>query len=114
MRHTSVRHQPSLLPLWRVDVKTIVILKRRVDASGEALANLAAPEMNAVWQGFLTGCVRAAHGLLEGAGAVLELETATEKDAVQFVEALPYVAQGLLDVQHIALKPFSGYASLER
>lgn len=93
-------------------MKTIVILTRRADASGEALASLAAPEMEAVWQGFATGCVRAAHGLLEGAGAVLELETAASEEAMHFVEALPYVAQKLLDVQYYVLKPFPGFASL--
>ncbi|HBP31767.1 MAG: hypothetical protein ACTIKR_17170 [Advenella sp.] len=93
-------------------MKSIVILTRKTDASGEALASLAAQELEAVWQGFATGRVRAAHGLLEGAGAVLELETATSDEAMHFVEGLPYVAQKLLDVQCYALTPFSGFALL--
>jgi len=93
-------------------MKMIVILTRKANASSETLASLAAPEMQAVWQGFATGCVRAAHGLLEGAGALLELETATPEEAMHFVEALPYVAQRLLDVQYYALKPFPGFAAL--
>lgn len=95
-------------------MKTVVILTLKADASGEALALLAEQEAQAVWQGFATGCVRAAYGLLEGAGAVLELETATAEEAARYVDALPYVAQGLLDVRRCALKPFSGFAALTK
>ncbi len=80
-------------------MKTIVVLTRRADASGEALARLAAPETEAVWQGFAAGYVRAAHGFLKGAGAVLELETDSAGEATRFVEALPYMVQGLRDVR---------------
>ena len=93
-------------------MKTIVILTRKADASAEALASLAAQELEAVWQGFATGSVRAIHGLLEGAGAVLELETPAAEEAMRFVETLPYVAQGLLDVQCYAVKPFPGFSAL--
>lgn len=93
-------------------MKTLVILTRRADAPAEALARLAAPEAAAVWQGFATGCVRAVHGLRDGAGAVLELETDTPEAARHYVQALPYVAQQLLDVQYCALKPFPGFAAL--
>jgi len=93
-------------------MKTIVILTLKADASGETLASLAAAEKEVVWKGFAAGCVRAVHGLLEGAGAVLELETATADEATRFVETLPYVEQNLLDVQYYALKPFPGFASL--
>ncbi|MGU5666617.1 hypothetical protein ACV1C8_10465 [Aeromonas hydrophila] len=95
-------------------MKTVVILTLKTEASGEALALLAAQEAQAVWQGFATSSVRAAHGLLEGAGAVLELETATAEEAARYVDALPYVAQGLLDVRCYALKPFSGFAALTK
>ncbi|CAQ44847.1 hypothetical protein D7Y40_13755 [Stenotrophomonas maltophilia] len=100
--------------MWRHDVKTVVILTLKTGASGEALARLSAQETEAVWQGFATGCVRAAYGLLEGAGAVLELETATAEEAARYVDSLPYVAQGLLDVRRCALKPFSGFAMLTK
>ena len=95
-------------------MKTIVILIRRADTSDEALARLVVSEAGAVWQGFAMVCVRAAHGLLEGSGAVLELETATAEEATHFVETLPYVAHKLLDVQYYALKPFPGFMSLAK
>jgi hypothetical protein len=58
------------------------------------------------------GIVRAVHGLAEGTGAALELESATYDEARRYVEALPFVKENLLDVQFCALKPFPGFAAL--
>jgi hypothetical protein len=93
-------------------VKTIVILTRRPDADTAALARLSRDELLALWKGMASGAVRAAHGLHEAAGAVLEMETSTTEDAKRFVEALPYVQQALLDVQYCPLKPFPAFEAL--
>jgi len=93
-------------------MKTIVILTRRADAAAEELARLSKPELLAVWKGMAEGTVRAAHGLVEGAGAVLELETATLEDAKTYITSLPYVEEQLLDVQYCPLKPFPAFAAL--
>jgi hypothetical protein len=93
-------------------MKTIVILTRRANAAAEELARLSKPELLAVWKGMAEGTVRAAHGLVEGAGAVLELETATLADAKTYITSLPYVEESLLDVQYCPLKPFPAFAAL--
>ncbi len=93
-------------------MKTFVILTRRADAAAEDFKRLSKPEAMAVWQGLAGGIVRAVHGLAEGAGAALEMESATLDEARRYVEALPYVKEKLLDVQYCALKPFPGFESL--
>jgi len=93
-------------------VKTFVVLTRRPDADAGQLARHSRPELLAVWKGMAEGAVRAVHGLQEGAGAVLEMETGTAAEAGRFVAALPYVQEGLLDVQVFALKPFPAFETL--
>ena len=93
-------------------MKTLVILTRRPDADAGHLARLSRPEQLAVWKGVAEGAVRAVHGLQEGAGAVLEMETLTVDEARRFVASLPYVEEGLLDVQLVPLKPFPAFEAL--
>lgn len=93
-------------------MKSFVILTRNATAAADAFARLAQAEAAAVWQGLADGRVRAVHSLAEGAGAALELETTSLQEARAYIEALPYVAEQLLDVQYCALKPFGGYAAL--
>ena len=93
-------------------MKTLVILTRRPDADAGHLARLSRPEQLAVWKGVAEGAVRAVHGLQEGAGAVLEMETLTADEARRFVASLPYVEEGLLDVQLVPLKPFPAFEAL--
>ena len=89
-----------------------MILTRRPDADAGHLARLSRPEQLAVWKGVAEGAVRAVHGLQEGAGAVLEMETLTADEARRFVASLPYVEEGLLDVQVVPLKPFPAFEAL--
>jgi hypothetical protein len=93
-------------------VKIFVILTRRPDAASEDFKRLSAPEATAVWQGLASNVVRAVHGLAAGAGAALELETATFEEAQSYIAALPYVEQKLLDVQYVPLKAFPGFEAL--
>lgn len=93
-------------------MKTFVILTRRADATAEAFGRLSKAEAVAVWQGFASGMVRAAHGLVEGAGAALELESHDFDEARRYIETLPYVSERLLDVHYYALKPFPGFEGL--
>jgi len=93
-------------------VKTLVILTRRPQADAGELARLSQPELLAVWKGMAEGAVRAVHGLQEGAGAVLEMETGTADEARRFVASLPCAEEGLLDVQVCALKPFPDFEAL--
>lgn len=93
-------------------MRTFVVLTRRADGAAGDFARLADAEVAHVWQGFATGIVRAVHGLVDGPGAALELESPTFDDARAFVEALPYVAAHLLDVRYHALAPFPPYGHL--
>lgn len=93
-------------------MKTFVILTRRADGEAEAFKRLAKPEVQHVWQGFADGIVRAVHGLVDGPGAALELESATLEDAKRYIQALPYVKENLLHVQYCPLKPFSDFENL--
>jgi hypothetical protein len=93
-------------------VKTIVILTRRPEAAADHMARLSRPELLAVWKGIAAGAVRAVHGLQEGAGAVLEMETSTMDEVKRFVESLPYAEEGLLDVRYYPLKPFVAFEAL--
>ncbi len=93
-------------------MKTIVILTRREDGAAQDFERLAKAEVLHVWQGFADGIVRAVHGLADGPGAVLELESAAVEDARHYIEALPYVSEGLLHVQYCALKAFADYGRL--
>lgn len=93
-------------------MKTLVILTRRPDADAGELARHSRPELLAVWKGMAEGAVRGVHGLQEGAGAVLEMETGTADEARRFVASLPYVKEGLLDAQVVPLKPFPAFATL--
>ncbi|MGN6825878.1 hypothetical protein [Paucibacter sp. M5-1] len=93
-------------------MKTFVILTRRADGASEAFKRLAQPELQHVWQGFADGIVRAIHGLVDGPGAALELESATIEDAKHYIQALPYVKENLLHIQYCALKPFSDFEKL--
>ncbi|TRC95209.1 hypothetical protein FJV76_17460 [Mesorhizobium sp. WSM4303] len=94
------------------DMKTVVILTRRPGAATDGLARLHRAELLAAWAGIAAGSVRAIHGLLEGGGAVLEMETSTMDEVRSFVESLPYVDEALLDVRYCPLKPFVGFADL--
>ena len=65
-----------------------------------------------MWDGMAAGAVRAVHGLQDGDGAVLEMETGTLDDVKRYVESLPYVEQELLDVKCYPLKPFPAFEAL--
>lgn len=90
-------------------MKTFVILTRRADGAAEDFRQLQELELLHVWQGFADGIVRAVHGLAQGSGAAIELESTTFEEARRYIEALPYVRKNLLGVQYCALKPFVGY-----
>lgn len=93
-------------------MKTFVILTRSADGASEAFKRLAQAEVQHVWQGFADGIVRAVHGLVDGPGAALELESATIEEAKQYIQALPYAKENLLHIQYCALKPFSEFEKL--
>jgi len=93
-------------------VKTLAILTRRQDAEPGAFQRLAKREIEAVFQGMATGVVRAVHGLVDGPGAALELETDTPQQAAAYIDALPFVMEDLLIVQLVPLKPFPAFAQL--
>lgn len=93
-------------------MKTLAILTRRQDAAADAFERLGRLETQAVWRGMAAGTVRAVHGLAEGSGAALELETGSAEEARAYVDALPFVAENLLHVQIVPLKPFPPFAGL--
>lgn len=93
-------------------MKTLVILTRREGAPAEAFQRLVELEIQAVWRGMAAGCARAVHGLADGPGAALELETATAQEAREFIDSLPFVVEDLLDVQVVPLTPFPPFAAI--
>ncbi len=93
-------------------MKTLAILTRREGAPAEAFDRLLASEIQAVWRGMAAGSVRAVHGLADGPGAALELETATVQEAREYVDSLPFVVEDLLDVQVVPLTPFPPFAAI--
>lgn len=93
-------------------MKTIVVLKRRSDASADRLQALSRDETLAVWVGVKSGIVRSTYGLETGAGAVLELETSSLEEAESFIKRLPYVEENLLEVSCYPLKPFTAFEAL--
>ncbi|MCU7376199.1 hypothetical protein PEC18_36790 [Paucibacter sp. O1-1] len=95
-------------------MKTLAILTRRQDADTDAFERLGEFETQAVWRGMAAGTVRAVHGLAEVSGAALEIETGSAEEARAFVNALPFVAENLLHVQMVPLKPFPAFAALLR
>jgi hypothetical protein len=93
-------------------MKTLAILTRRQGASAESFERLVTLEIQAVWRGMSVGTVRAVHGLADGPGAAVELETASAQEAREFIDTLPFVVENLLDVQIVPLTPFPPYAAL--
>lgn len=93
-------------------MKTIVLLTRREGAPSVQFERLKRSELLAAWAGIADGSVRSIHGLQEGSGAVLEMETETIDHVKRFVEGLPYVTENLLDVHYVPLKPFLGLQDL--
>ena len=93
-------------------MKTLVIATRRPDAPAEAFERLGQLEVQAVWRGIAAGTVRAVHGLVDGPGAALELETVTAAEARAYIDTLPFVVENLLDVQMVPLKPFPPFVAL--
>ena len=93
-------------------MKTLAILTRRQDAGADDFERLGERETQAVWRGMAAGIVRAVHGLIDGAGAALELETGSAEEARDYVYALPFVVENLLHVQMVPLKPFPQFAAL--
>lgn len=93
-------------------MKVVVCLIVKPDAERTELARMHREELLVAWSGLETGIVRAIHALHERPGAMLELEVSTIHDAKQFVDALPYVQRGLLDVWYYPVKPFVGFKDL--
>jgi hypothetical protein len=93
-------------------VKTLAILTRRPDAGADDFERLGELEIQAVWRSMAAGIVRAVHGLADSPGTALELETGSAEEARDYVDALPLVAENLLHVQMVPLKPFPQFAAL--
>ena len=60
-------------------MKTLAIPTRRPDAGADDFERLGEVEIQAVWRGMAAGIVRAVHGLADGPGAALGLETVPRK-----------------------------------
>lgn len=93
-------------------MKTLAILTRRQDAGANDFERLGELETQAVWRGRAAGIVRAVHGLVDGPGAALELETGSAEEARNYVDTMRFVSENLLHVQMVPLKPFPHFAAL--
>jgi hypothetical protein len=121
--------QNALKPLageWRVEptstpvasetakIKTmhfLVLLKVRPDATEEKQAPLRRSEAAAVWRLLSSGVLRSIN-FTSGPGAALEFEVEGETALRDYVDQLPMVSAGLVDVQILTLKPFTGLEAL--
>jgi hypothetical protein len=86
-----------------------VILRPKPDATEEAQANLRRAEIEKVWDLIVSGELRSIH-FIPGArrGAFLQLETPDRPGAEAVVRSLPRVEAGVVDVEILALEPFTG------
>lgn len=93
-------------------MKYVVVLTRRDGITPDRFAKSARAEVLAVWQGIKSGTVRSVSSIVDGGGALLELECGSGIDAHRFIEELPFVQEGLLDAKYFGLAPYSGLEQL--
>lgn len=89
----------------------IVILRVKPDASEEEQARHRKAEAATVWELMKSDVIRSIH-FFPGPGAVLHVEAKDHPEAEAYVNRLPMVQAGLVAVEVLPLRPFTGLASL--
>ncbi len=93
-------------------MKAIVVLHRKPSFDNARMHALLPSEVRYAWEGMKHGIVRAVHYVTTGDGGVLELEAASPEEVRAFVDALPLVAAGALNVEILNLAPYAGFELL--
>ena len=93
-------------------MKAIAVLTGREGASPADFEALQTQEERRVWALMGDGRIRAMHYRADRLGVVIELEVADAAEADAIVQALPMVQAGLLAVECIPLRPFTGLQAL--
>ena len=78
----------------------------------EAVLNHVKAEAESVWTLYAADKVRSFHYLADKSGAVMMLNVRDLAEAEAIADELPLVQAGFLDVQLLALKPYTGIESL--
>lgn len=96
-------------------MRFLAILKVKPDTPREKLAPHMKPEAAKAWEMLASGVLRSIHygqGSEGPVGAALLLECDNRHDAENHLKSLPFVDHGLVNVEVLALTPFSGFAVL--
>jgi hypothetical protein len=114
--YERISPEPTSTPLASKTTKTksmhfLVLLKVRPDATEEKQAPLRRSEAASVWRLLSVGVLRSIN-FTSGPGAALEFEVESETELRGYIDALPMVSGRLVDVQVLALKPFTGFEAL--
>jgi hypothetical protein len=89
----------------------LVIFRVKPDATEERQALLRKAEASKVWQLMTSGVLRSIH-FIPGPGAVLELECKDETEVRACINQLPMVQAGLVAIEVLPLRPFTGLDAL--
>jgi hypothetical protein len=92
-------------------MQIIAIFRVKPEATEEQQAPLRKPEAAEMWRLMLADVVRGIH-FIPGPGALLHLEAQDEGEARAYVGKLPMVQQGIVAVELLPLKPFTGLEAL--
>lgn len=90
----------------------LLIARARSGTSVEQVIPYIKAEAQAVWQKYTTEIVRSIHYIADMSGAVLLCEAPDLPTMEVIASQLPMVEAGLLQAEIIALKPYTGFASL--
>lgn len=92
-------------------MQIIAILRVKPETTEERQAPLRKPEAAEVWRLMSADVVRSIH-FIPGPGALLHIESNDEAEARAHVGELPMVKQGVVAVELLPLKPFTGLEAL--
>jgi len=93
-------------------VQYLVVMKVKPGTNREQLVPLMKPEAAKAWDMMASGALRSIHFIKGPVGAVLLFEAGDEKEVEARVGQLPLVEAGLVNVEVLALTPFTGFAAL--
>jgi N-formylglutamate amidohydrolase len=93
-------------------MQILVIARVAEGVSVEQVQPHISAEAAAVWHAYAAEMLRTIHYIADMSGAVLLFEAPSMEEVVAALPKFPMIAQGLLNCEVIALKPYVGLASL--
>lgn len=94
------------------DVKILALEHELSGATSEAFQRLAKDEARQVWELYQAGSIRELYFRADESSAVLVLECASLDEASKILGDLPFVREGLISFELIALRAYPGFARL--